>query len=278
MIEIKNKKVKIIKPVSSWVPLNIKELWDYRDLLYFMVWKDFIIRYKQTLIGCSWAVLQPFLTMVVFSFFFGKLVGIPSNGVPYPIFSYSGLVPWTFFSVCFLQVSSCLASQTDLIKKVYFPRLILPFSIVLSNILNFLINFVLLLAMMLYFKIIPTVSIIFLPFLLILAIITALGVGLWFSVINVRFRDIERTLPFIIQLWLFMTPVIYPVNLLKEPLKTIYSINPMVCVVEGFRWALLGSDAISGYILLISSFYSICILISGAYFFRRMEKTFADIL
>lgn len=268
----------LIKPGTGWVALNLRELWEYRELLYFLAWRDVKVRYKQTALGATWAILQPFMTMVVFSLFFGKLAGIPSDGVPYPIFSYAALVPWTFFANGLGQSANSLVGSQSLIKKVYFPRLTIPIAAVFAGVLDFFLAFVLLLGMMLYFGVVPTLNVIWLPLLLLLSLVTALGVGLWLSAMNVQFRDIRYILPFLTQFWLFATPIAYPSSLLGEPWRTIYGVNPMVGVVEGFRWALLGTETAPGSMIVVSSLVSLALLISGGYYFRRMERSFADVV
>ncbi len=267
-----------IEPSRGWVSLKLKELWEYRELLYFLTWRDIKVRYKQTVLGAAWAIIQPFFTMIIFSLFFGKLAKIPSDGIPYPIFSYSALVPWTFFANGMNKASNSLVANANLIKKVYFPRLAIPISNVLSGVVDFVLAFIVLLIMMLYFGIVPTQNIIWLPFFLFLAFVTSLGVSLWLSAMNVQFRDIRYILPFITQAWLFATPIAYPSSLLPEPWKTVYGINPMSGVIEGFRWALLGTDTAPGPIILVSSIVGIVLLVSGFYYFKRMEKTFADVV
>lgn len=268
-----------LEPSRGWVSLKLKELWDYRELLYFLTWRDIKVRYKQTILGAAWAILQPFMTMVVFSLFFGRLTNMPSDGVPYPIFSFAALVPWTFFATGITASSSSLVSNSNLIKKVYFPRLTIPLANVLSGIVDFVIAFVVLLLMMLFFGIVPTVNVIFLPFFLLLAFITSFGVGLWLCAMNVQFRDVRYVIPFLVQFWLFATPIVYPSSLIENPmLRTLYGINPMAGVVEGFRWALLGVDTAPGPILIVSTAVAIVLMVSGLYYFRRMEKTFADVV
>jgi len=267
-----------IRPSKGWISLKLKDLWEYRELLYFLTWRDVKVRYKQTVLGAAWAVIQPFMTMVVFTIFFGRLAKIPSDGIPYPIFSYAALVPWTFFANALTQSSNSLVGNANLIKKVYFPRLTIPVSAVLSGVIDFLIAFAVLLAMMGYYGKIPTMNIIWLPFLLLLALVTALGVGLWLSALNVEFRDVKYVIPFLTQFWMFATPIVYPSSLLSEPWRTIYGLNPMVGVVEGFRWALLGTPTAPGSIMIVSSSVALFILISGAFYFRRMERTFADVV
>jgi lipopolysaccharide transport system permease protein len=270
--------ITIINPSKGWVSLKLQELWEYRELLYFLVWRDVKVRYKQTLLGAAWAIIQPFFTMVVFSLFFGKLAKMPSDGIPYPLFSFAALVPWAFFANGLSQASNSLVGSAHLITKVYFPRLVVPISSVISGILDFALAFIVLLGMTLYYGIIPTFNIIWLPFLLLLAFVTALGVGMWFSALNVQFRDVRYILPFLTQFWMFATPIVYPSSLLPEPWRTVYGLNPMVGVVEGFRWALLGTQTAPGPIIIVSSLASIVILIGGAFYFKRMEKTFADLV
>jgi len=236
------------------------------------------VRYKQTVLGASWAIIQPFFTMVVFSLFFGKLAKVPSDGIPYPIFSYSALVPWAFFAHGLNQASNSLVGGSNLIKKVYFPRLAMPIASVLAGVVDFVLAFVMLIGMIFYYGMVPTVNIVFLPLFLLLALITSLGVSLWLSAMYVQFRDIRHIIPFLTQIWLFATPIAYPSSLLSEPWRTIYGLNPMVGVVEGFRWALLGTKTAPGLIIILSSLVAVALLITGAYYFRRMEKTFADVV
>ena len=270
--------VTMIRPSKGWVSLKLDELWEYRELLYFLTWRDIKVRYKQTVLGAAWAIIQPFFTMIVFSLFFGQLAGIPSDGIPYPIFSYAALVPWTFFATGLSSSSNSLVGSANLLKKVYFPRLTIPIATVLSGVIDFVLAFIVLLGMMLFYGIVPTINVIWLPLLLMLALITSLGVGLWLSAMNVQFRDVRYTIPFITQFWLFATPIAYPSSLLSEPWRTLYAINPMVGVVEGFRWALLGTDTAPGPIIIVSALAALTLLVSGAYYFRRMEKTFADVV
>lgn len=273
-----SEQVLIIRPSRGWVSLKLNELWEYRELLYFLTWRDVKVRYKQTVLGAAWAIIQPFFTMVVFSLFFGRLAKIPSDGIPYPIFAYAALVPWTFFANGLGQSSNSLVGSANLIKKVYFPRLVVPISSVLSGVVDFVLAFIVLLGMMLYFGMAPTLNALYLPLLLLLALVTSLGVGLWLSAMNVQFRDVRYTVPFLTQFWMFATPIAYPSSLLSEPWRTLYGINPMVGVVEGFRWALLGTDTAPGPIIIVSTLAALALLISGAFYFRRMEKTFADVV
>lgn len=267
-----------IEPVRGWAPLRLGLLWEYRELLYFLAWRDIKVRYKQTVLGATWAVLQPFLTMVVFSLFLGKLARVPSDGVPYPIFSYTALVPWTLFAAGLTLCSNSLVGNAQLLKKVYFPRLVVPISSLLSAGVDFLLAFAVLLGMMLYFGIVPTAQAFWLPLLVLLTVTTSLGVGLWLSALNVQFRDIRYVVPFLTQFWMFATPIAYPSSLLPEPWRAVYGLNPMVGVVEGFRWALLGTDTAPGPIIAASVIASLTLLVGGAFYFRRMERTFADVL
>jgi lipopolysaccharide transport system permease protein len=256
----------------------LRDLWEYRELLYFLTWRDIKVRYKQTALGASWAIIQPFFTMVVFSLFFGRLAKIPSDGIPYPLFAFAALVPWTFFANGLSQSSNSLVGSAELITKVYFPRLIIPVASILSGLIDFVIAFAVFFLMALYYGIYPTLSVILLPLFLLLGFTTALGVGLWLSALNVRFRDVRYIIPFLTQFWLFATPIAYPSSLLSEPWRTVYGINPMVGVVEGFRWALLGTDTAPGAMIIVSSLVALCLLVSGVFYFKRVEKYFADVI
>ena len=268
-----------IEPTHGWVSLKLDELWQYRELLYFLVWRDVKVRYKQTVLGAAWAIIQPFFTMVVFSVFFGELAKVPSDGIPYPIFSYAALVPWSFFSQGLGQASNSLVGGARLIKKVYFPRLAMPIATVLSGTVDFVLAFIVLLVLILAYGIVPTINVLFLPLFLLLALSTSLGVALWLSAMNVQFRDVRYTVPFITQFWMFATPIAYSSSLIENRLlRTLYGINPMTGVVEGFRWALLGTDTAPGPIVIVSSAVALALLVSGAFYFRRMEKTFADVV
>lgn len=267
-----------IKPSKGWVSLQLRELFAYRELLYFLVWRDIKVRYKQTVLGASWAVVQPLFTMVVFSLFFGKLAKMPSDGVPYPIFSFTALVPWTFFATSLMNSSNSLVGSANLIKKVYFPRLAIPTATVLSGLVDFVIAFAMLVALMIWYGITPSVHALWLPFFLLLALVTSLGVGLWLSAMNVKFRDVKYVVPFLTQFWMFATPVVYPSSLLSGKWRAVFALNPMVGVIEGFRWSLLGTNTNPRSIIAVSSITAIMILISGAFYFRRMERSFADIV
>lgn len=267
-----------IEPSRGWVSLQIRELWEYRELLYFLVWRDIKVRYKQTVLGASWAIIQPFFTMVVFSLFFGTLAKVPSDGIPYPLFSFTALVPWAFFANGLGQASNSLVGSSNLIKKIYFPRLAMPIASVLGGFVDFALAFVMLIGMVFYYGMAPTWNVVWLPFLLLLAFITSLGASLWLSALYVQFHDVRHIIPFLTQIWLFATPIAYPSSLLPEPWRTLYGINPMAGVVEGFRWALLGAGTGPGPILAVSSLAALLLMLSGAFYFRRMEKTFADIV
>jgi lipopolysaccharide transport system permease protein len=269
--------VTLIRPSRGWVSLNLRDLWQYRELLYFLTWRDIKVRYKQTILGAAWAVLQPFFTLVVFSVFFGRLAGVPSDGIPYPIFAYCALVPWSFFAGALDRAGNSLVGSANLITKVYFPRLAIPLSAVLAGLLDFGIAFVVLLAMMLYYGIVPTAAVITLPLLLLLAVVTALAMGLWLSALNVQYRDVRYTIPFLTQFWLFATPIAYSSSLVPEQWRALYGLNPMAGVVEGFRWALLGKEP-PGPLMAVSAMVVVVLLVGGLYYFRRMEKTFADVV
>lgn len=269
----------ILRPVRGWSALNLKELWVYRELIYFMTWKDLKVRYKQTLLGASWAILQPFLTMVVFSIFFGELAGVPSDGVPYPIFAFTALLPWTLFSKALSDASRSLVQNSHMITKVYFPRLILPLASVLAGVVDFLLALLVLFGMMVYYQVAPTSAVWSLPLFLLLALVTALGVGLWLSALNVLYRDIGYVLPFLTQFWLFITPIAYPASMVPEQWRILYALNPMTGVVEGFRWALLGTQQANSWIMLgVSTLIAVVVLVSGLFYFRRMERLFADMV
>ena len=269
----------VIKPSRGWVSLQLRELWQYRELLYFLTWRDVNVRYKQTIVGALWAIIQPLMAMVIFSLIFGQLAKIPSEGVPYPIFSYVALVPWTFFAGGLSRASNSLVGNAGLITKIYFPRLVIPISSVLAGLVDFGLSAVVLLGMMIVYGIVPTANIVWLPVFLLLAMVTSLGVGLWLTAMNVQFRDVVYVVPFLTQFWMYATPIVYPTSLIKNPLlKTLYGINPMSGVVEGFRWALLGTDTAPGPMIIVSSVVAVVLLISGTYYFRRMERTFADVV
>ncbi len=292
-----------IEASKGWAPLNLGALWRYRELLYFLMWRDIKVRYKQTVFGATWAIIQPVVTMVIFTFVFGRLANVPSDGVPYPIFSYCGLLPWTFFATALSRSSSSLVGNASLISKIYFPRLILPLSSALAGLLDVAIAFVVLLGLMLFYHVPPTATIVALPLFLLLAVAAALAVGLWLSALNVRYRDVGYVVPFLTQIWLYATPIAYPASLIKGNLRLILALNPMAGVVEGFRWAILSgggfhttrpSHALFGVAvadptpasapwldiptLAISTAITLVALAGGLYYFRRMEQQFADVV
>ena len=266
------------KPSTGWAWPKFRELWEYRELLFFFVWRDIKVRYKQTVLGAAWAIIQPFFTMVIFSLFFGRLAQVPSDGLPYPIFSYAALVPWTFFATALNQASNSLVVSANMVKKIYFPRLTLPIATVLAGVVDFVLAFLVLMGMMFFYGLTPTINVLWLPLFLLLALITSLGVSLWLSAMNVQFRDVHYTIPFLTQAWLFITPIAYPSSLLSEPWRTLYGLNPMAGVVEGFRWALLGTDTAPGSMTIVSAVVALVLFVGGAFYFRRMEQGFADVL
>lgn len=274
-----SEQITLIQPMRGWLALNLREIWDYRELLFFLVWRDIKVRYKQTLLGASWAILQPVFTMVVFSVFFGRLAKIPSDGVPYPIFSYTGLLPWTFFAAGLANGANSLVRDSVLVKRVYFPRLIPPVSAVVGGLPDFFLAFLVLIAMMIYYGLFPTLaSVVWLPACLLLALMTAMGVGLWLAALNALYRDIRYVVPFLTQFWMYATPVVYPSSLLEEPWRTLYGLNPMVSVVEGFRWSLLRQSQPRLSMFALSLVTALILLVTGAFFFRRMEPHYADAL
>jgi lipopolysaccharide transport system permease protein len=269
--------VTIIRPLKGWMPIELKELWAYRELIYSFASRDIRVRYKQTVLGAAWAIIQPLFAMVIFTIVFGGFAKIPSEGIPYPIFSYSALLPWTLFAEGITRSTSSMITNSNIMTKVYFPRLVMPISGILSPLVDFAVAFVILIGMMLYYGFIPTVNIIWLPAFILLALATSLGVGLWLSALNVQYRDFQYTVPFIVQIWLYSSPVVYASSLVPEKYRMIYGLNPMAGVIEGFRWVLLGTEPPSSMFFL-SILMVIVILISGAYYFKRMEKIFADVV
>jgi lipopolysaccharide transport system permease protein len=268
----------VIEPSRGWVALRLGELWDYRELLYFLIWRDIKVRYKQTALGAAWAVLQPVMTMIVFSVFFGTLAKVPSDGIPYPVFTFCALLPWQLFAHALSESSNSLVSNERLVTKVYFPRLTVPIAAVLGGLVDFAIAFVVLLVMMLWFGIVPTIAVLTLPLFLLLAILTALAVGLWLSALNVQYRDVRYTIPFITQFWLVATPIAYSSSMVPEKWRLLYGLNPMAGVVEGFRWALLGTSGGVGPMIIVSTVVVLIALVGGLAYFRRMERTFADVV
>ena len=267
-----------IEPSRGWRILNLRDIWEYRELLYFLVWRDVKVRYKQTVIGVGWAVIQPFFMMVVFSLFFGKLAKISSEGLPYPVFYYSALLPWMYFAGSLQNATNVMVQNQNVITKVYFPRLILPIASVLSGLVDFAIAFTILLGMMLYYGIMPTPAIFLLPFFLLLAIATALGAGLWFSALNAIYRDVRYAVPFLIQFWMFASPVVYPSNMVPERWRWLFGLNPMAGVIEGFRWALTGSGQPPGLLTAASAVAVSIMFVGGLFYFRKMEGIIADVV
>lgn len=277
-MEVPEERLTLIKPSRGWAALDLRELWVYRELVYFLTWRDLKVRYKQTLLGAAWAVLQPFLTMVVFSIFFGDLAKVPSDGIPYPIFAYTALLPWQLFTKALQDASRSLVSSSHMITKVYFPRVILPLASILAGVVDFFVAFIVLLGMMVYYQIAPTSRVFILPLLLLLTLITALGVGLWLSALNVLYRDINYIVHFLTQFWMFITPIAYPASMIPEKWLPLYALNPMTGVVEGFRWALLNRGDFPSLLIGISTVVSMIVLISGMFYFKRMERQFADMV
>jgi lipopolysaccharide transport system permease protein len=264
---------------QSGFALNLRELWAYRELLYFLIWRDIKVRYKQTIFGAAWAIIQPVMLMLVFSIFFGHFIGVPSDGIPYPIFSYAALVPWSFFATGMTTASATLVNNANLIKKTYFPRLMAPTATVLAGLVDFTIAFIILILMMLFYGIMPTIKLIWLPLFLLIAVLTTIGVSLWLSAINVRYRDVRHIVPFLAQFWMYITPIAYPSSVItSEPIRLLYSLNPMAGVVDGFRWALLGQNTPPNPTMLISIAVALLLFISGLFYFRRSEDTFADVV
>jgi lipopolysaccharide transport system permease protein len=266
----------LIRPSTGLAALNLGDLWTYRELIAFMIWRDLKVRYKQTMLGAAWAVIQPVLTMLVFNFVFGTVAKVPTDGVPYPIFSYTALLPWGLFTTALNTASRSLTANQNMITKIYFPRLVLPIASVLGGLVDFAIAFVILIIMLFYYHVTPTAAVWTLPLFLLLAIISALGTALWLSAINVQYRDVNYVLPFLTQFWLFLTPVAYSAKVISEKWQIVYSLNPMAGVVNGFRWALLGTDTGPGLTMGISAGIALAVLISGLFYFRSMERTFAD--
>src|SRR5215475_12462958 len=267
----------VIRPYNSLFALDHKAIWEYRELLYFLVWRDLKVRYRQTIIGIGWVILQPLMTMVIFTAVFGNFAKIPSDGLPYPIFIFSALLPWNLFANSLNRGSTSVVGNAQLISKIYFPRLLLPLSGILSPVVDFAVAFVILIAMMIWYGTLPTWGILALPLFMLLAILTALAVGLWLSALNVRYRDVGHTIPFLVQLWMFASPVAYPVSLIPEKWRLLYSLNPMAGVIEGFRWALLGNESPDFGVIAVSAVMVFVLLIPGIVYFRYTERTFADV-
>jgi len=268
----------VIEPRKGVFHLDLKSIWAYRELLYFLVWRDLKVRYKQTSIGIGWTVLQPLIAMVIFTVIFGHFAKIPSDGVPYPIFAFCGLLPWTYFATALNRCMVSVVADAQLVSKIFFPRLLLPIAGTISGVIDFFISLGLFLGLMVWYGFVVTWWLLTLPLFLMLALLTALAVGLWVSALNVRYRDVTYTIPFLIQAWMFASPVIYPVSMIPEKYRSLYSLNPMAGVIEGFRWALLGKANPDFSVMAVSVVVVIGVLAGGLVFFRRMERTFADIV
>jgi lipopolysaccharide transport system permease protein len=277
-VSVLSKPVLVIQPSRAWFQFDLAGLWQHRELLYFLVWRDLKVRYKQTAIGAMWALLQPLMTMVIFTVIFSHLAKIPSDGLPYPIFAYTALLPWTYFASALSRSSTSVVSEAHLISKAYFPRAVLPIAGTLSGILDFAVAFVLLVGMMIWYGITPGWQLLALPLFLLLALATALAVGLWCSALNVRYRDVGYIIPFLTQCWMYASPVAYPVSLVPDRWRFVYSLNPMAGVIEGFRWALLGKHGPDFGVMAASAVVVSVVLVGGMVFFKRMEKTFVDIV
>ncbi len=268
----------VIEPSEGWVSLKLRELWQYRELLYFLTWRDVQVRYKQTALGVAWAVLQPLLTMLIFSVVFGRLANLPSDGLPYPVFSFAALLPWQLFSGALTRAGTSLVGSANLLTKVYFPRLIIPFSAVAAGLVDFAIAFLVLIVLLAYYGITPGVEILWVPVLVLFALASALAVGLWLSALNVKYRDVQHLIPFLVMAWMYASPVAYSANLVPSgPWRLVYALNPMTGVIQGFRWALTGGPA-PGQMILVSAVVVIVLLVGGLFYFRRMERVFADVV
>lgn len=276
-IEVPDRPIVVIQPSKAWVALNLKQFWGYRELLYFLAWRDVKVRYKQTFLGVAWALIQPLFTMIIFSLIFGKLAGIPSDNIPYPLFAYAALLPWTFFSNAVITSGNSVVGSAHLITKVYFPRIIIPAAVIGASLLDFAISFVLLGLLMIFYQMPLTWNILMLPPIVLLTTLLALGMGLWMAALNVKYRDIRFALPFLIQLWMFVSPIIYPASMLPPRWQQLLALNPLTGIIEGYRAALFGQPFKWGA-LAVSTTMTIFLLVYSAYNFRRMEKTFADIV
>jgi lipopolysaccharide transport system permease protein len=276
--DVRSAPIAVVQPSRGWSGVNFRELWRYRELVYFLMWRDIKVRYKQTLLGAGWAIIQPFFTMVVFTIFFGELAKIPSDDIPYPIFSYAALLPWQLFENGISKAGNSLVASRNLITKVYFPRLAVPLASVVSGVVDFALAFVVLLGMMVFYGFKPTSAIWLLPLLLLLTLLTALGTGLWLSALNVAYRDVGYVIPFIVRLWFFLTPITYSASIVPETYQALYALNPMTGVVQGFRWAMLGVGSAPSTLMIASTGAALVLLISGILYFRRMERIFADVV
>jgi lipopolysaccharide transport system permease protein len=277
-IESMDRSELVIEPKGGWTSLKLGELWEYRELLYFLAWRDIKVRYKEAALGASWAILQPLLSMLIFTLFFGRLAKVPSDGIPYPLFSFTALVPWTFFQTAVQQSSNSVVGSSNLISKVYFPRLAIPVATVMAAMVDFAISGLVLLGMLLYYHRAPTIQILFVPLFVLLAFFASLGLGLWLSALNVKYRDIRYVVPFLLQFWMFASPIVYPTSMLPARWRTLYALNPMVGVIDGMRWSLLGTHTAPGPVVAVSALTTLLGALGGALYFRSMENRFADIV
>jgi homopolymeric O-antigen transport system permease protein len=268
----------VIEPSRGLADFNLKEIWDYRDLMFFLAWRDINIRYKQTALGAAWAVVQPVMTMILFTIFFGRMAAVPSEGVPYPLFAFAALLPWQYFATTLGNAANSLVNNSNLLSKVYFPRLLIPLTSLFPPAVDFMIAFVVLIGLMFYYRQAPTLQVIWLPAFLILAMVTTLGAGLWFAAMNVKYRDVRHIVSVLVQFGMFVSPVAYPSRIVPMPWLNLYALNPMVGVIEGFRWALLGTGTAPLRLVAISSLAALVLFVSGLYYFRYTEKTFADVI
>ena len=268
----------VIQPRKGLFHLDLSSIWAYRELLYFLVWRDIKVRYKQTVIGAVWAILQPLMTMVIFTVIFGNFAKIPSDGLPYPLFVYAALLPWEYFSQAISRSGVSVVNDANLVQKIYFPRLLIPLAAVVTPLVDFVLSFLILLGMMFWFRVVPTWSMMILPFFLLMALLTALSAGLWLSALNVKYRDVRYTIPFLTQFWMYASPIAYSVSLIPEKWRLLYSLNPLVGVVEGFRWALLGMESPDFRLMAVSATVVLVILLGGLVYFKKTEQTFADII
>lgn len=268
----------VIKPSSGWLSLNLKEVWAYRELLFLLAWRDVSVRYKQSIVGIGWAIIQPLMTMFIFTIIFGTFAKLPSDGLPYPVFTYCALLPWNYFARSLGDSSDSLVGSSNLVTKVYFPRLILPLSKVFAGLIDFSLAFMILVGMMIWYRVTPTAGIFMLPVFMLVAMVSALGVGLWLTALNVKYRDVKFIVPFLTQFWMYASPVAYSTSIIPQKWQWLYGLNPMVGVIEGFRWALLGKTAPNTEMMAVSLSILVVVLLSGLIYFKKMEQSFADII
>ncbi len=272
------KTFKVIEPRKGLFQLDLDSVWHYRELLYFLVWRDVLTRYKQTVIGAAWVILQPLITMLLFTLIFSRLAKMPSDGIPYPVFAYTALLPWSYFAQALARTSNSVVGSSNLVTKIYFPRLLIPIAASIAPVVDLIFSFLVLLVLMVWFKIVPTWGLLSLPLFLGLAVITALAVGLWSSALNVKYRDVGSIVPFVAQIWMYASPVVYPVSMVPEQWRLLYSLNPMVGVIEGFRWALLGTETPDFASMAASAFVVTVLFAGGIVYFKKMEQSFADVI